>query len=155
MNLSTLPALGLRLSLLPIPDPDPDHDEDDNNYDRQNYADRGTARDRGIAPEGVMVGEGWGGEQRHQGGGRGQGQDQSNGKRPAHGGTVLHFRLRRGGNKVTLEMIGTGIRAMQGSSNARPNVRLWLIADISKDRELGPLYPRKRTFARQSKKVCL
>jgi hypothetical protein len=30
-----------------------------------------------------------------------------------------------------------------------------LIADISKDRELGPLYPRKRTFARQSKKVCL
>ncbi len=26
------------------------------------------------------------------------------------------------------------------------NVRLWLIADISKDRELGPLYPRKRTF---------
>ncbi len=34
------------------------------------------------------------------------------------------------------------------------NVRLWLLADISKDRELGPLYPRKRTFARQSKKVC-
>ncbi len=26
------------------------------------------------------------------------------------------------------------------------NVRLWLIADISKDRELRPLYPRKRTF---------
>ncbi len=28
------------------------------------------------------------------------------------------------------------------------NVRYWLIADISKDRELGPLYPRKRTLRR-------
>ncbi len=69
MTLSTLPALGFRLSLLPVPDPNPDHDEDDNHYDRQNYADRGTARDRGIAPEGVMVGEGWGGGRRHQGSG--------------------------------------------------------------------------------------
>ncbi len=68
-TLSTLPALGLRFSLLPTPDPNPDHEEDDNNYDRQNYADHGTARDRGTAPEGVMIGEGWGGEQRHQGSG--------------------------------------------------------------------------------------
>ena len=40
------------------------------------------------------------------------------------------------------------------SSDAPLNVRFWLIADISKDRELGPLYHRKRTFARQSKNVC-
>ena len=43
-----------------------------------------TARDRGTAPEGVMVGESWGGEQRHQGGGRGERHDQGNGKVPAH-----------------------------------------------------------------------
>ncbi len=91
MNLSTLPALGLRLSLLPTLDPNPDHDEDDNNYDRQNYADRGTARDRGTAPEGVMVGEGGGGEQRHQGGGRGEPDDQDDGQASAHNdGMVLH-----------------------------------------------------------------
>ncbi len=34
------------------------------------------------------------------------------------------------------------------------NVRLWLEADIQPHPELRPLYPRKRTFARQSKKVC-
>ena len=88
MTLSTLPALGLRLSLLPTPYPNPDDEEDDSNYDRQNYADRGTARDRGTAPEGVMVGEGGEGEQRHQGGGRGERDDQSNGKASGHGGMV-------------------------------------------------------------------
>ena len=82
---STLPALGLRLSLLPTPHPNPDHEEDDNNDDRQNYADRGTAGDRGTVPEGVMVGEGRGGEHRHQGSGRGERDDQGNGKVPAHG----------------------------------------------------------------------
>ncbi len=46
----------------------------------------------------------------------------------------------------------TAVASMQRKPDR--NVRLWLIADISKDRELGPLYPRKRTFARQSKKVC-
>ncbi len=35
------------------------------------------------------------------------------------------------------------------------NVRLWLEADIQPHPELRPLSPRKRTFARQSKKVCL
>ncbi len=85
------PALGLRLSRLPTPNPNPDHEEDDNNYDRQNYADRGTARDRGIAPEGVMVGEGGGGEQRRQGGGRGERDDQDDGQASAHNdGMVLH-----------------------------------------------------------------
>jgi len=85
MTVSTLPALGLRLSLLPTPHPNPDHEEDDNNYDRQNYADQGTARDRGAAPEGVMVGEGRGGEQRHQGGGRGERDGQDDGQASAHG----------------------------------------------------------------------
>ncbi len=69
--------------LLPTPDPNPDHDEDDNNYDRQNYAERGTA------PEGVMAGEGWGGEQHHQGGGKGECHDPGNGKAPAHGVMLL------------------------------------------------------------------
>ncbi len=35
------------------------------------------------------------------------------------------------------------------------NVRFWLKADIHPHSDLRPLYPRKRTFARQSKKVCL
>ena len=35
------------------------------------------------------------------------------------------------------------------------DVRFWLLADIQPHPELCPLYPRKRTFARQSKKVRL
>ncbi len=40
------------------------------------------------------------------------------------------------------------------TSLGKARVRFWLIADLRLGRDLCPLYPRKRTFARQSKKVC-
>ncbi len=43
--------------------------------------------------------------------------------------------------------LGTDLHQLFPQRAQRPiNVGYWLIADISKDRELGPLYPRKRTF---------
>ncbi len=35
---------------------------------------------------------------------------------PAHDGTVLHFRLQRSANKLTLEMIGNGSAVMQAAA---------------------------------------
>ncbi len=66
----------------------------------------------------------------------------------------------RSASKARIDGFRGGVRTAHiwKISDFKPSwryVRLWLLADISKDRELGPLYPRKQTFARQSKKVCL
>ncbi len=41
----------------------------------------------------------------------------------------------------------------RGAKTESLNVRLWLIADIFKDRGLGPLYPQKRTKLRAALRV--
>ena len=43
------------------------------------------------------------------------------------------------------------IAEQAGSGNPHPNVRFWLLADIKLLRDLGLLYPRKRTFLEGAK----